>query len=152
MRLNTVGTGSWQARNAGRPRQLRNLALAAVLLLGACGRSETDRDSDAAANAANPAGYRPGKMGLSAIVTSGSFAAVSADESRAAEIGRDILQSGGNATDAATAMYFALAVTLTSAAGLGASGACIVHDDKTKAAEAFVFPPVPGTIARAPKS
>ena len=33
MRLNTVGTGRWQARNAGRPRQLRNLALAAVLLL-----------------------------------------------------------------------------------------------------------------------
>jgi gamma-glutamyltranspeptidase/glutathione hydrolase len=148
MRLNTVGTGSWQARNAGRPRQLRNLALAGVLLLAACGRSETDRESDRLANAANPAGLSPGKGGLSAIITSGSFAAVSADESRAAEIGRDILQSGGNATDAATAMYFALAVTLPSAAGLGASGACIVHDDKTKAAEAFVFPPIaaPGTI------
>src|SRR5216684_174309 len=148
MRLNTVGTGSWQARNAGRPRQLRNLALAGVLLLGACGQSETDRDSDAAANAANPAGLSPGRVGLSAVVSSGSFAAVSADESRAAEIGRDILQSGGNATDAATAMYFALAVTLPSAAGLGASGACIVHDDKTKAAEAFVFPPIAasGTI------
>jgi len=74
---------------------------------------------------------------------------VAADESRAAEIGRDILLSGGNATDAATAMYFALAVTLPSAAGLGASGACIVHDDKTKTAEAFVFPPIaaPGAIA-----
>src|SRR5271154_7133257 len=140
MRLNTVGTGSWQARNAGRPRQLRKLALAAVLLLGACGRSETDRATEDAANAANPAGYRPGKMGLSGIVASGSFAAVSADESRAAEIGREILQNGGNATDAAAAMYFALAVTLPSAAGLGASGACIVHDDKTRAAEAFVFP------------
>ena len=119
MRLNTVGTGSWQARNAGRPRQLRNLALAAVLLLGACGRSETDRDSDAAANAANPAGFRPGKMGLSAIVTTGSFAAVSADESRAAEIGREILQSGGNATDAAAAGAFVsakLAAVLTPAA------------------------------------
>jgi gamma-glutamyltranspeptidase/glutathione hydrolase len=143
MRLNTVGTGSWQARNARRPRQLRNLALAGAFLLAACGQSEADRDSDAAANAANPAGYRPGKMGLSAVVSTGSFAAVSADESRAAEIGRDILQSGGNATDAATAMYFALAVTLPSAAGLGSSGACIVHDDKTKAAEAFVFPPTP---------
>ena len=61
-----------------------------------------------------------------------AFAAVSADESRAAEVGRDILQNGGNATDAAVAMYFAMAVTLPSAAGLGASGACIVHDDKTK--------------------
>ena len=46
MRLNTVGTGSWQARNAGRPRQLRNLALAGVFLLAACGRSETDREND----------------------------------------------------------------------------------------------------------
>jgi gamma-glutamyltranspeptidase/glutathione hydrolase len=152
MRLNTVGTGSWQARNAGRPRQLRNLALAGVLLLAACGRSETDRESDAAANAANPGGYRQSKMGLSAVVSSGSFAAVSADESRAAEIGREILQSGGNATDAAAAMYFALAVTLPSAAGLGASGACIVQDDKTKTAEAFVFPPVaaPGTVGGQP--
>jgi gamma-glutamyltranspeptidase/glutathione hydrolase len=154
MRLNTVGTGSWQARNAGRPRQLRNLALAGVLLLGACGQSETDRESDAAANAANPAGFSSPHVGLSAVVTSGAFAAVSADESRAAEIGRDILQSGGNATDAATAMYFALAVTLPSAAGLGASGACIVHDDKTKAAEAFVFPPIaaPGAVNGQPFS
>jgi len=84
MRLNTVGTGSWQARNAGRPRQLRNLALAAVLLLGACGRSETDRDSDAAANAANPAGFSSGHMGLAHVITGGLLAAVSAGESRAA--------------------------------------------------------------------
>lgn len=49
-------------------------------------------------------------------------------------------------------MYFALAVTLPSAASLGASGACIVHDDKTKAAEAFVFPPIaaPGAIKGTP--
>jgi gamma-glutamyltranspeptidase/glutathione hydrolase len=127
---------------------LRNLALAGVFLLGACGQSETDRESDRLANAANPAGLSPGKGGLSAIIRTGSFAAVSADESRAAEIGRDILQNGGNATDAAVAMYFAMAVTLPSAAGFGASGACIVHDDKTKGGEAFVFPPVaaPGTL------
>jgi gamma-glutamyltranspeptidase/glutathione hydrolase len=148
MRLNTGGTGFWQARNARWPRQLRNLALAGLFLLAACGQSETDRSSDRLANAANPAGLSPGQGGLSAIVRGRSFAAVSADESRAAEIGRDILQNGGNATDAAAAMYFALAVTLPSAAGLGASGACIVHDEKTKAAEAFVFPPIaaPGTI------
>jgi gamma-glutamyltranspeptidase/glutathione hydrolase len=148
MRLNTVGTVSWQARNAQRSRQLRNLALAGLFLLGACGRSETDSESDRLANAANPAGLSPGKAGLSAIVRTGAFAAVSADESRAAEVGREVLQNGGNATDAAVAMYFALAVTLPSAAGLGASGACIVHDEKTKAAEAFVFPPIaaPGTV------
>jgi gamma-glutamyltranspeptidase/glutathione hydrolase len=45
-------------------------------------------------------------------------------------------------------MYFAMAVTLPSAAGLGASGVCIVHDSKTRAGEAFVFAPVaaPGSI------
>jgi len=41
-----------------------------------------------------------------------------------------------------------MAVTLPSAAGLGASGACIVHDSKTRAAEMFAFPPIaaPGPI------
>src|SRR5947209_5127235 len=102
MRLNTGGTGSSQARNARRSRQLCNLALTGVFLLAACGQSETDRDSDRLANAANPAGLSPGKGGLSQVITKGAFAAVSGDESRAAEIGRDILQSGGNATDAAT--------------------------------------------------
>ena len=118
------------------------LTLAGLFMLAACGRSETDLESDRTANAANPAGLSPGKGGLSRLVAAGSFSAVAADESRAAEVGRDILQAGGNATDAAVAMYFAMAVTLPSAAGLGASGACIVHDDKTKQAEAFVFPPI----------
>jgi gamma-glutamyltranspeptidase/glutathione hydrolase len=81
-------------------------------------------------------------------VATSTFAAVAADESRAAEIGRDILQNGGNAADAAAAMYFAMAVTLPSAAGLGASGACIVHDQKNRSEEAMVFPPIAasGTI------
>ena len=132
-----------------RLRQLCNLALAGVLLLAACGRSETDRETEAAAQAANPGGLSPGRGGISRVVATSSFAAVAADESRAAEIGRDILLNGGNAIDAATAMYFAMAVTLPSAAGLGASGACIAHDQKNKSVEAIVFPPVAasGTIA-----
>src|SRR5262245_64208601 len=102
-----------------------------------------------AQQAANPCGLSPGRGGLSRVIATGSFAAVSADEGRAAEVGRDILQNGGNAIDAATAMYFALAVTLPSAAGLGSSGACIIQDEKTKAAEAFVFAPIaaPGPVA-----
>ncbi|SJZ56578.1 gamma-glutamyltranspeptidase / glutathione hydrolase [Enhydrobacter aerosaccus] len=79
---------------------------------------------------------------------SAKFSAVTASESQTAEVGRSILQNGGNATDAAVAMYFAMAATLPSAAGLGASGACVVHDAKTRGAEAFVFAPVaaPGPI------
>ncbi|HKH68252.1 MAG TPA: gamma-glutamyltransferase, partial [Reyranella sp.] len=124
-------------------------------MLAACGRSETDIETERAAQAANPAGLSPYGAGLSRVVaeSSGSaFSAVAADESRAAEIGRDILLAGGNAADAAVAMYFAMAVTLPSAASLGASGACIVHNDKTKAAEAFVFPPVAaqGTVGGQP--
>jgi gamma-glutamyltranspeptidase/glutathione hydrolase len=123
--------------------------MAAVFLLAACGRSETDRETERLAQAANPAGLSQGRVGLSRIVATGSFAGVAADESRAAEIGRDILVGGGNATDAAAAMYFALAVTLPSAGALGASGACIAQDEKTKAAEAIVFPPIaaPGPVA-----
>lgn len=131
---------------------MHTLALVGLFMLAACGRSETDIISDRDANAANPAGLSPGRGGLSRVVATGSFSAVAADESRAAEVGRDILLAGGNAADAAVAMYFALAVTLPSAASLGASGACIVHNDKTRAAEAFVFPPIaaPGAIAGQP--
>jgi gamma-glutamyltranspeptidase/glutathione hydrolase len=97
----------------------------------------------------NPQGLIARKEPLSALLRGGSgFAAVSADESRAAEAGRDVLRNGGNATDAAVAMYFAMAVTLPSAAGLGASGACIVHNSKTRGGEVFAFPPIaaPGPI------
>ena len=119
-----------------------------VLLLSACGRSETDIATEQASNAANPGGKTPGRQGISGIFGSTTFAAASADESRAAEVGRDVLLNGGNAVDAAVAMYFALAVTLPSAGGLGASGACIVHNSKTMAAESFVFAPVaaPGPV------
>jgi gamma-glutamyltranspeptidase/glutathione hydrolase len=127
---------------------LRSLALCAVLVLSACGGNETDPR-----NAINPSGASPIKAGYQDLFgAAGKFAAVSADEGQAAEVGRSILQEGGNATDAAVAMYFAMAVTLPSAAGLGASGACIVHDAKTKAGEVFAFGPVaaPGPIKGAP--
>jgi gamma-glutamyltranspeptidase/glutathione hydrolase len=73
----------------------------------------------------------------------GFFGAVVADEPRAAEIGRDVLAGGGNAADAAVATYFALAVTLPSAASLGASGVCLAHKAETRQAEAIVFPTTP---------
>jgi gamma-glutamyltranspeptidase/glutathione hydrolase len=111
-----------------------------MFLLSACGGNETPDQR----TLENPSGATQNKAGLSDLLRGGAkFAAASADESLAAEIGRDILQNGGNATDAAVAMYFAMAVTLPSAAGLGASGACIVHDAKTRVGESFVFAPQP---------
>ena len=154
MRLIKVGTGLRQARNGWRPRQLCNAALVSVFLLSGCGFSETDRARDRAENAENPAGLPQSKRTFSPITKGSRFAATTAEESRAAEVGREILEAGGNATDAAVAMYFALSVTLPSAASLGASGACVVHNDKTKKAEAFVFPPVaaPGAVKGTPFS
>lgn len=51
-----------------------------------------------------------------------------ADEPLAVQIGRQVLQDGGNAVDAAVAMGLSLGVTLPSRAGLSAAGACILHD------------------------
>ncbi len=69
----------------------------------------------------------------------GFFGGVAADEPRAALEGRKILSKGGNAADAATAMYFTLAVTLPSAASLGGGGICITYDPKTNQAEVLDF-------------
>jgi gamma-glutamyltranspeptidase/glutathione hydrolase len=98
------------------------------LLLGACGTNGT-------AELGNE-GYIEGFIG-----------GVSADEPRAALEGQKILSAGGNAVDAAVAVYFTLAVTLPSKASLAGGGICMVFDHKTKNILALDFlSEVPATV------
>ena len=61
------------------------------------------------------------------------------DEPYAVKVGAATLAQGGDAVDAATAMYFALAVSYPVAAGLGGGGICIVHDPLHNRSEEFDF-------------
>ncbi len=130
--------------NAMARRQSRGVAFGILLVLAACGESGSPNPLNSAY------GIVPNKAGLADALRGGTiFAGVAADESRAAEVGRDVLLAGGNAADAAVAMYFTMAVTLPSAASLGAAGACISHNQKTRVDELFSFAPAaaPGPIA-----
>ncbi len=66
---------------------------------------------------------------------------VAADEPNAVVVGREVLGNGGRAADAAVAMYFTLAVTYPSRAGLDGGGACVIFDQATKESQALVFLP-----------
>jgi gamma-glutamyltranspeptidase/glutathione hydrolase len=57
----------------------------------------------------------------------GRKAMVVAEEERAADVGRDVLRSGGNAVDAAVAVGFALAVTYPVAGNIGGGGFMLIR-------------------------
>ncbi len=101
-------------------------ALALALLLGGCGSIPFMDDEPKVPKGST--GY-----------VSGFYGGVSADEPRAAIAGRDVLTAGGTAVDAATAMYFTLAVTMPSAAGLGGGGICLVRDPDTQIVKTLDF-------------
>jgi gamma-glutamyltranspeptidase/glutathione hydrolase len=75
---------------------------------------------------------------------------VAADEPRAALVGRDVLGNGGNAVDAAVAMFFTLGVTLPSRAGLAGGGVCLSMDNGEKTAEMLEFLPRAGRAGGVP--
>ena len=55
------------------------------------------------------------------------YGGIVADEPRAALVGREVLNAGGNAADAVAAAYFVMSATMPSTAGLGGGGICVVH-------------------------
>lgn len=96
--------------------RLRSLgALASLALLAGCGASQTLGHQLLGLNS----GGAPGSV-------QSVFGYAVADDPEAAVIGRDVLNHGGNAVDAAAAEGFAQAVTLPSRGGLGGGGACLI--------------------------
>lgn len=66
-----------------------------------------------------------------------------ADEPHAAAVGRDLLNQGGSAADAAAGMALAMAATLPSRVGLGGGGVCLVFDAGAKQMRTLDFLPRP---------
>ena len=96
----------------GKTSRLVCAGLAAVLAVACIAKAE-DRNSGS-----TPAG---------AATAEGKNGMVVAQEARAARVGVDVLQKGGNAVDAAVAVGFALAVSYPRAGNIGGGGFMVIH-------------------------
>lgn len=132
-------SGQWpqrRARRAGlRPLSAALIGLSALTLAG-CATPRWVRDAvdiilPPSGDIFSPSTRSVSASGaeiLEAKAETGRFRGlVVADEPRAAEVARAVLAAGGNAADAATALYFTLAATYPSAASLGGGGQCLIR-------------------------
>ena len=98
-------------------------ALSAALLIAPISSAQTPAKKEVDASGAHAfAGYD--RVPFHPVV--GSAGMVAAQDAIAAQVGRDILASGGNAVDAAVATGFALAVTHPQAGNIGGGGFMLV--------------------------
>jgi gamma-glutamyltranspeptidase/glutathione hydrolase len=74
------------------------------------------------------------------------FSAIVADEPTAVLAARDVLAKGGTAADAAAILYFALAATYPSQAGLGSGGVCMVYNPRSGSVETLDFSTVAASV------
>jgi gamma-glutamyltranspeptidase/glutathione hydrolase len=101
----------------------RPAALFVLLTAVACARPHARATAPAAAPAGPSEGINPSwPLAAKARVALGSHAMVVSGSPIASEVGRDILQAGGNAVDAAVAVGFALAVVHPQAGNIGGGG------------------------------
>src|SRR4051812_24253113 len=135
------------ADTTGQHAMLKGVRLAAPLLLALAtlGCSTVNSVSNALFGTGGPSQGQPGYV-------KGFLGEVVADEPRAALAGREGLSAGGNAAGAATAVAYALSVTLPSRAGIGGGGACLAYTANRRHAasgipEAILFvSPAAGSI------
>lgn len=78
-------------------------------------------------------------LGWGAPLVRGGGGVVVSSDSIATRVGIEVLREGGNATDAAVATAFALAVTLPEAGNLGGGGFAISFDPRRRRARALDF-------------
>ena len=145
MPANHKNAGLWLNFEARHGWRLAPLALAASLGLAACAE-EGPREPVRGTAVSHGIETQPerqarmtGRTGRDSRLAPGLSGAAVADEPGAALVARQVLEQGGNAADAATAIYFALSVTYPAAAGLGGGGICLVHDGSGKTVETVSF-------------